>query len=214
MPFTLSAEHEKIVDGLIARYPTTQAACIPVLHLCQKQEGWVSPEVVDYVARRLDMATSEVVGVVTFYTMYQQHPPGKHTIWVCRTLSCDLMGAKTIQEHLERKLGCHAGETSADGQFTLKKAECLAACGYAPMVQIDDAFYENLTIEKIDALIDRIARGERPPQEETAWVPNTPRNPTVPPTSTPPTSTPPTSTPPTSVPPTSMPPSSAPSTAG
>jgi NADH-quinone oxidoreductase subunit E len=172
MAFTLSAEHEKIVDELIARYPTKQAACIPVLHLCQKQVGWVSPEVVDFVARRLDMSTSEVVGVVTFYTSYQQHPPGKHVVWVCRTLSCDLRGAKTIQEHLEHRLGCHTGQTSADGQYTLKKAECLAACGYGPMVQIDDAFHENLTVEKLDALLDRLERGETPAQDETAWIPN------------------------------------------
>ena len=172
MAFTLSAEHEKIVDELVARYPSKTAACIPVLHLCQKQVGWVSPEVIDYVARRLDMATSEVIGVVTFYTMYQQHPPGKHTIWVCRTLSCDLMGAKTIQEHLERRLRCHAGETSPDGTFTLRKAECLAACGYGPMVQIDEAFHENLTVEKLDALLDRIERGETPTQEETPWIPS------------------------------------------
>jgi NADH-quinone oxidoreductase subunit E len=93
-------------------------------------------------------------------------------VWVCRTLSCELRGAKAIEEHLEKKLHCHAGHTSPDGQWSLKKAECLAACGYAPMVQIDDRFYENLTIEKLDALIDRISRGETPTQEETAFVPN------------------------------------------
>lgn len=174
MGFQLSAEQEKVVDAIVARYPTRAAACIPVLHLCQKQLGWISPEVVDYVATRLSMSTSEVQGVVTFYTMFHQRPPGKHTIWVCRTLSCDLMGARTIQEHLEARLGCHVGQTSADGLFTLKKAECLAACGYAPMVQIDDAYYENLTIEKLDAILDRIARGERPEQEETPFVPNAP----------------------------------------
>lgn len=173
-PFTLAADQEKIVDALIARYPTKHAACIPVLHLCQKSAGWVGPEIIAYVAQRLGMSTSEVQGVVTFYTMYHQQKPGKHTIWVCRTLSCELMGAKTIQEHLEHKLGCHAGETTADGTFTVKKAECLAACGYGPMVQIDDRFYENLTVEKLDDLIDRIARGETPPQEETPWVPNAP----------------------------------------
>jgi NADH-quinone oxidoreductase subunit E len=143
------------------------------------------------------MSTSEVKGVVTFYTMYHQAKPGKHTIWVCRTLSCDLMGARTIQEHLEHKLGCHAGETTADGVFTLKKAECLAACGYAPMVQIDDRFYENLTIEKLDALLDRIAKGDLPTQEETPWFPYpaqpaAPAAPSAPPAapSTPPASTP------------------------
>jgi NADH-quinone oxidoreductase subunit E len=172
MAFTLSAEHEKIVDELVSRYPAKQAACIPVLHLCQKQVGWVSPEVIAYVATRLSMSTSEVQGVVTFYTMYHQHPPGKHTVWVCRTLSCELMGAKTLQEHLERRLGCHAGGTSADGTFSLKKAECLAGCGYGPMVQVDDQFYENLTVEKLDALLDRIAAGETPPQDETPWYPN------------------------------------------
>lgn len=172
MAFTLSTEHEKFIDELVSRYPVKKAACIPVLHFCQKQVGWVSPEVVDYVARRLEMATSEVVGVVTFYTMYQQERPGKHVIWVCRTLSCELLGAKTIQEHLEHRLKCHAGETSADGNFTLKKAECLAACGYGPMVQIDDVFYENLSIEKLDAILDAISRGEIPAQEDTAWVPN------------------------------------------
>lgn len=174
MAFTLSAEHEKIVDELIARYPTKQAACIPVLHLCQRQVGWVSPDVIDYVATRLAMSTSEVKGVVTFYTSYHQHPPGKHTVWVCRTLSCELRGAKTLQEHLEHRFGCHSGGTSADGTFTLKKSECLAACGYAPVVKIDDQYYENLTVEKLDALLDRIAQGEPPDQEETAWYPNPP----------------------------------------
>ena len=173
MTFSLSADSEKVVDALIARYPTKQAACIPLLHLCQKQEGWVSPEVIAYVADRLELATSQVQGVVTFYTMFHQEPVAKHVVWVCRTLSCDLMGGKTMQEHLERRLGCHAGGTSKDGRFSLKKAECLAGCGYGPMVQIDDRFYENLTIEKLDAVLDALARGETPPQEETAWVPNT-----------------------------------------
>lgn len=174
MAFTLSAEQEKLVDQILARYPVRQAACIPVLHLCQKQVGWVSPEVIDYVASRVGLSTSQVQGVVTFYTMFHQRPPGRHTIWVCRTLSCEVRGAKTIQEHLERRLGCHAGETSADGAFTLKKAECLAGCGYAPMVQIDDTFHENLTVAKLDAILDRIARGEAATQDETPWYPHAP----------------------------------------
>jgi NADH-quinone oxidoreductase subunit E len=174
MPFTLRAEQEKIVEAILSRYPTKQAACIPLLHLCQKQEGWVSPDVIAYVSQRLDLPASEVKGVVTFYTMYLQEKPGKHTIWVCRTLSCELRGAKAIQEHLEHKLGCHAGQTSPDGTFTVKKAECLAGCGYGPMVQIDDRFYENLDFEKLDRILDAFSRGEVPSQEETAWTPNTP----------------------------------------
>jgi NADH-quinone oxidoreductase subunit E len=171
---SLSPDQERRIEEILARYPTKRAACIPTLHVCQEAVGWVSPEVVAYVAQRLGMATSEVQGVVTFYTMYHQAPVGKHVLWVCRTLSCDLRGGKTIQEHVEKRLGCHANETSADGTWTLKKAECLAACGYAPMVQIDDRFYENLTPEKLDAIMDRIERGEMPTQDETPWVPNAP----------------------------------------
>ena len=157
MAFTLSPESEKIVDELLTRYPTKRATCLPVLHLCQRQNGWVSPEVIDYVAKRLELATSEVKGVVTFYTMYHQQQVAPNVVWVCRTLSCELRGAHAIQKHLEKRFGCGAGGTSKDGKFTLKTAECLAACGQAPMVQINDEFYENLTIEKLDRIIDEIA---------------------------------------------------------
>jgi NADH-quinone oxidoreductase subunit E len=157
MTFTLSAESEKIVDELLTRYPTKQAACLPLLHLCQRQVGWVSPDIVDYVARRLELPTSEVQGVVTFYTMYHQRPVAKNVVWVCRTLSCDLRGARELQKHLERRFGCHVNGTSKDGKFTLKTAECLAACGQAPMVQINDDFYENLTVESLDRILNDIA---------------------------------------------------------
>jgi NADH-quinone oxidoreductase subunit E len=157
MAFTLSPESEKIVDELLTRYPTKRATCLPVLHLCQRQEGWISPDVIDYVAKRIGIATSEVKGVVTFYTMYHQQKVAPNVIWVCRTLSCELRGARAIQTHLEKRFGCHAGGTSKDGKFTLKTAECLAACGQAPMVQINDEFFENLTIEKLDRLLDDIA---------------------------------------------------------
>jgi NADH-quinone oxidoreductase subunit E len=157
MAFTLSPESEKIVDELLTRYPTKRASCLPVLHLCQRQHGFIDGDVIDYVATRLSLATSEVKGVVTFYTMYHQHPVAPNVIWVCRTLSCELGGAKAVQTHLEQRLGCKAGGTSKDGKFTLKTAECLAACGQAPMVQINDDFHEHLTIEKLDRIIDQIA---------------------------------------------------------
>ncbi len=153
MPFALSDERERTVDELLSRYPTKRAACLPVLHLCQEQEGWVSPEVIEYVAQRLAMTTSEVKGVVTFYTLYHQEKVAPNVIWVCRTLSCELRGAKTVQEHLEKRLGCTMNSTSKDGKFTLRKAECLAACGQAPMIQINDRYYENLTLERVDQLL-------------------------------------------------------------
>lgn len=157
MPFTLTPDREAVAQQLIARYPVPRAACIPILHLCQQQEGWVSLEAIAHVAERLGMTTSQVQGVVTFYTSFHQEPVAPNVIWVCRTLSCDLRGGKMVQDHLEKKLGCKPGETSRDGKFTLKKAECLAACGQAPMVQINDDFYENLTLEKLDQVLAQVA---------------------------------------------------------
>lgn len=158
MAFTLPAESERIVDELLTRYPTKRATALPLLHLCQRQEGWVSPAVIEYVARRLEIETSEVKGVVTFYTMYHQHPVAPNVLWVCRTLSCELRGAREIQQHLEQRFGCGINETSKDGKFTLKKAECLAACGQGPMIQLNDEFHENLTIAELDRIIDEIAK--------------------------------------------------------
>lgn len=157
MAFTLPAESERIVDELLTRYPTKRATALPLLHLCQRQEGWVSPAVIEYVARRLELDTSEVKGVVTFYTMYHQHPVAPNVVWVCRTLSCELRGARAIQTHLEQRFGCHINGNSRDGKFTLKKAECLAACGQGPMIQLNDEFHENLTIAELDRIIDEVA---------------------------------------------------------
>ena len=162
MAFALSPERDQEVDDLITRYPTKRAALIPVLWLCQRQNGWMSPEVIAWVAARLELSTAIVKGVVTFYTMFQQHPVGDHTIWVCRTLSCDLMGGKAIQDHLESRLGCRAGGTSRNGKFSLFKAECLAACGQAPMAQIDDEYFENLTVAKLDGILDAYEAGAPP----------------------------------------------------
>ncbi len=154
MAFALTPEGEREVDELLTRYPERRASLLPVLWLCQRQNGWISPEVVDYVSNRLDLSTATVRGVVTFYTMFFEEPVGENVVWVCRTLSCDLRGGKAIQDHLENKLGCTVGHTSSDGKFTLLKAECLAACGQAPMVQINDHYYENLDVEVLDQIID------------------------------------------------------------
>ena len=154
MAFALTSEGERQVDDILTRYPEQRAALLPVLWLCQRQNGWISPDVVDYVAERLELSTAIVRGVVTFYTMFFDEPVGENIVWVCRTLSCDLRGGKAIQEHLESKLGCSAGHTSADGKFTLLKAECLAACGQAPMVQINDYYYEDLDVARLDQIID------------------------------------------------------------
>lgn len=158
MAFELSPERRAVFDDLAPRYPTKKSLTLPLLHLCQEQEGWCSPEVIEFVARTLEVSTAHVQGVVTFYTMFMQKPVGRHVVWVCRTLSCELMGAKEIQQHFEKRLGCHAGETSKDGEFTLLRGECFAACGGAPMVQLDDEYFENLTPEKIDRILEDVKR--------------------------------------------------------
>jgi NADH-quinone oxidoreductase subunit E len=157
MAFALPPDREKELEEILTHYPEKRAACLPALWLCQRQNGWISPDVIAYVAERLQLTTAQVKGVVTFYTMFFEEPVAPNVVWVCRTLSCDLRGAKAVQEHLEKRFGCHAGGTSSDGRFTLLKAECLAACGQAPMVQINDDYHENLTLEKLDTIIDDYA---------------------------------------------------------
>src|SRR5678816_4350375 len=116
--FALVPEREQQVEQILARYPNRQAALIPVLHVCQDQHGWISDEIIQWVARRLDVSPAHVKGVVTFYTLFNQHPVGRHQVWVCRTLSCALRGADGILAHCEKRLGIKQGETTRDGRVT------------------------------------------------------------------------------------------------
>ena len=156
MPFSLTPERQETLQDILTRYPNKMAATIPLLHLCQEQNGWVSDEVVDYVATTLELPTAHVFGVVTFYTLFWTHPMGKHHVWVCRTLSCALNGSDEILERCKAKLGIDIGETTEDGQVSLHTAECLASCGTAPMMQIDKEYHENLTLDQVDVLLDRL----------------------------------------------------------
>ncbi len=155
-PFSLTQEREQKLTEILGHYPTKMAACIPMLHLCQDQNGWVSEEIIAFVAERLELATAHVKGVVTFYTLFNQAPVGKHQVWVCRTLPCALRGAGDVLAQCEKKLGIHAGETTADGKVTLRTAECLASCGTAPMMQVDKEYHEDLTAEKVDQILTRL----------------------------------------------------------
>jgi NADH-quinone oxidoreductase subunit E len=156
MSFALTPERDRELADILSRYPNRQAATIPVLHLCQEQNGWISDEIIDFVAQKLDVTPAHVKGVVTFYTLFNQHPVGKHQVWVCKTLSCALKGADGVLARCEKKLGIHVGETTKDGKITLRTAECLASCGSAPMMQVDKKYYENLTIEEVDRILDRL----------------------------------------------------------
>lgn len=154
LPFSLTSDRERQFVEILSRYPNKMAATIPVLHLCQEQHGWISDEVIEFTAARLEVSTAHVKGVVTFYSLFNQKPVGKHQVWVCRTLPCALRGAGAVLAHCEKRLGIHAGETTADGNVTLRTAECLAACGQAPMIQVDKDYYENLSLEDVDRILD------------------------------------------------------------
>jgi len=151
--FEFSPKAKKTIKALVKRYPDAKAATLPALWLAQAEAGWISPAVCSAVAEELGVPPSHVLGVATFYTMFKKKPTGRYLIQVCSTLSCSLMGAEHIVEYLERKLGIKAGETTKDGKFTLMKVECLASCGTAPMMQINDDYYESLTEAKIDEIL-------------------------------------------------------------
>jgi len=154
-----------LIDRIMKRYPEgkQKSAILPVLHLAQAEfDGWLSPEVMDYVASILSIQPIEVYEVATFYSMFNLKPVGKCLIEVCRTGPCWLMGAEDIVRYIEKKLNIRDGETTRDGMFTLKTVECLASCGTAPMMQIGEKYHENLTTEKCDAILnDYKIKGER-----------------------------------------------------
>lgn len=150
------------VNKIIARYPEgrQKSALIPVLHIAQKEfSGWLDVPVMDYVASLLDIRPIEVYEVATFYTMFNMKPVGKYVLEVCRTGPCMLKGSDDILDYIRQKLNIKDGETTENGLFTLKPAECLGACGYAPMMQLGKFYHENLTKEKVDEILELCRQG-------------------------------------------------------
>ena len=153
-----SEETEALMQNFIKRYPEGRhkSALLPLLHLAQAEsEGWLPVPVMNRVAEILNIKPIEVYEVASFYTMFHLKPVGKCLIEVCRTSSCWLRGANDIVNHIEKKLGIKVGETTSDGKFTLMTVECLGSCGTAPMLQIGEEFHENLTMEKVDQLLEK-----------------------------------------------------------
>ena len=153
----------KQVQKIIARYPEgkQKSALIPVLHLAQKEfGGWLDVPVMDYVADVLSIKPIEVYEVATFYTMFNMKPVGKYVLEVCQTGPCMLSGSDGILQHIRETLNIKNGETTADGLFTLKQAECLGACGYAPMMQLGKFYHEHLTNEKVDEILQLCRQGD------------------------------------------------------
>jgi len=146
-----------LVHKIIKRYPEgkQKSALLPVLHIAQAEfGGWLSSDAMDYVATLLNILPVEVYEVATFYSMYNMKPVGKCVLEVCRTGPCWLLGAEDIVKYLEKKLNIKVGETTADGMFTLKTVECLAACGTAPVMQVGETYHENLNCEKLDTILN------------------------------------------------------------
>ena len=152
---TFSAEVEAEIDGHLSKYPVKRSAILPLMFVVQRERGYLDPPGVAYLADRLGVRITDIWEVATFYSMINTEPVGKYHLQVCRTLSCKILGADKITEHCTNRLGIKPGETSADGQFSLSAVECLGSCGTAPMMQIGFDYYENLTPEKVDELIER-----------------------------------------------------------
>ena len=152
-PATLAKYRE-----ILARYPQRQAALLPTLWLAQQEFGWLSEEALAYVADLMELPAARVAGVASFYTMFYKEPVGKYHLQVCRTLSCALRGAADITACIEKRLGIRAGETTSDKKFTLSEVECLASCGTAPMLQLNEDYVENLDEKSVLELIDRLEK--------------------------------------------------------
>jgi NADH-quinone oxidoreductase subunit E len=152
----LTEENLKKAEEIRKRYPASQAALLPVLWIAQEQEGWISEEMMRYVGNLLDLPYGHVLGVVTFYSMYNSKKLGKYHIEVCTNISCMLRGSDKILETIEHRCGARPGQTSADGKWTVSEVECMGACGGAPMLAIGEEYYENLTPEKTEKILSSL----------------------------------------------------------
>jgi len=151
---TFTSDELTTIASLKAQYPHPKAAIMPVLYMAQKKWGWISDDVVRSVAEVMDLPTSHVKGVASFYTMYFKKPMGKNHIQVCTNVSCMLQGGEAIYDHLKNRYGISHNQATADGNVSLEEVECMGACGGAPMIAINEDFYENVSLATVDAVID------------------------------------------------------------
>ncbi len=156
MPF--SETLTKQLNTIISKSETKRSALIPVLREIQNEYGYLSAQSMEQAADMLEITPSSVQNVATFYTMFFTEPAGKHIVWVCRTLSCALRGAEHVEHYMCDKLGVKTGETTPDGKITLMEAECLASCGTAPVMLVDDTLEENLTQDRVDQVIEELCK--------------------------------------------------------
>jgi NADH-quinone oxidoreductase subunit E len=154
----LSSQVKNVIEKIRPDFPTTQALLIPTLHEIQQESGWVSPQSMKDAAEFLDLPLSTVKEVATFYTMFNKKPIGKVNLQLCVNISCWLNGAEKLLHCMEKRLGVGCGETTKDGKYTISEVECLASCGTAPVLQINEDYYENLDVPKLTDLLDQCDR--------------------------------------------------------
>ena len=151
-----SQEAKRRYNAIVSHYPEKRAALIPVLHLAQREFGWISQEVADYVGELMDYPPSDVLSVATFYTLLHKKPAGKYHMEVCRNVSCWLMGAYRCVDEIKSLLRIDVGDMTEDGRFSLNLTECLGSCGTAPAMQVGDRYYENLTPQSLAEIIEKL----------------------------------------------------------
>jgi len=156
-PRVFPPEARERIDRILKRYPTKKAALLPVLWVAQETWGWISKEAAEEVARLLELSPAHIDGVLTFYTMYNLSPVGKHLLQFCTSISCHLAGAEGLAERCKKRLGIDYEETTRDGKFTMVEVECIAGCDRAPSMMVNDTYYEPMDEQKLDQLLDRLA---------------------------------------------------------
>ncbi|MEY4668182.1 MAG: hypothetical protein RL518_881 [Pseudomonadota bacterium] len=157
----VTAEAQKRAEDIIKQYPQKRSAVMPLLYIAQEHTKYITQSAVEWVAAQLDMPPVQVWEVATFYTMYYKKPVGQYHVQVCRTLPCALRGARKVSEYFHKKFGVKPGEVTKDGMWSFEEVECLGSCGTAPMCQINDVFFENLSDERLDQIVARIEK-EKP----------------------------------------------------
>ncbi len=155
----LTPDNELLARRIIARYPRPRSAMIPLCHLAQEQDGWLSEDAMEQIAEMVGATPAEVLGTASFYEMFKLHPVGKYCVNVCTNISCQLLGGEELLEHAEETLGVRSGGTTEDGMFTLEDVECVAACTEAPALQVNYRYFHRVDTEDFDKLIDDLRSG-------------------------------------------------------
>jgi NADH-quinone oxidoreductase subunit E len=155
-----TSENTAVADDIIARYPRARSALIPLLHLAQEQDGYLTEDAMEHIAELVDVTPAEVLGTASFYEMFKREPVGDYVVTVCTNISCLLVGGEELLHHLEHRLGVKTGSTTPDGKFTLEDVECIAACSEAPCMQVNYRYFHRVELDDVDELLDDLRAGK------------------------------------------------------